>query len=152
MGRHAHGRRHPQAHAAPGTRKRLKGALPKGVSLLARPQLWVRMAFLEQPRLPIGCYRLKSGSGEPMRFSDFPGSPWRGGFGHTLAAVSIRLGQWTHAGAAASMGNGAHGLASLPLLHRGRASDTLRATTSSPVRICPNPTVPRTTRAAYCSR
>lgn len=152
MGRHAHGTRHPQAHAAPGAGKRLKGALPKRVSAPARPRLWVRMVFLERPRLPVGCQRLSFGSGEPMRFSDFPGSAWRGGFGHTLAAVSIRLGQWTHAGAAASMGNGAHGLASLPLLHGGRASDTLRATTSSPVRVCPNQTVPRATRAAYCSR
>ncbi len=39
------------------------------------------------------------------------------------------LGQWTHAGSAASMGSGAYELASLPSLHTGQTQGTLSGTT-----------------------
>ncbi|MBI3935951.1 MAG: CRISPR system precrRNA processing endoribonuclease RAMP protein Cas6 [Betaproteobacteria bacterium] len=36
----------------------------------------------------MGCYRLKFGSDEPLRFSNFPGSAWRGALGHSLARLA----------------------------------------------------------------
>lgn len=44
------------------------------------------------PRLLIGCYRLNFASGAPIRFSDFPGSAWRGAFGHALARFACASG------------------------------------------------------------
>lgn len=143
------------------------------------------------PRLLVGCYRLNFASGAPIRFSEFPGSAWRGALGHALARLAyfhgdapletdfkgltsaaralnadaalqwreqvrysarqrsemklggvvgalridgqdlspfwpyLWLGQWTHAGAAATMGNGVYQLASLPFERSSAAADRM---------------------------
>ena len=44
------------------------------------------------PQLVVGCYRLKFDSHAPVRFSDFPGSAWRGALGHSLARLACTSG------------------------------------------------------------
>lgn len=43
-------------------------------------------------RLAVGCYRLRFRSDTPVHFSDFPGSAWRGGLGHSLAGLACTSG------------------------------------------------------------
>jgi hypothetical protein len=43
-------------------------------------------------QLGVGCYRLEFSSDAPIRFSDFPGSAWRGAFGRALTRVACAAG------------------------------------------------------------
>ncbi len=45
-----------------------------------------------QPHLAIGCYRLHFNAESAVRFTDFPGSAWRGALGHSLAQLACTSG------------------------------------------------------------
>lgn len=47
---------------------------------------------MREPQLHIGCYRLSFSAEEPLRFSDFPGSAWRGALGRVLARLACTAG------------------------------------------------------------
>lgn len=50
------------------------------------------LASSADAQLGVGCFRLKFDSDAPVRFSDFPGSAWRGALGHSLAGLACTSG------------------------------------------------------------